>query len=203
MRNTPPIISRCAHSHARRFTGFASAYITYVYAILTQPSRTVGCTIRRRRTRCLKGEPPMRKALRILLLILGATSLATAQKLNVKIVNREDQDTSYDYAGVYSIGGSTTATSTTFHVTGATLTLQLPDGRTAVVNCASKFAEHFAGAAGNRRSCHVPLVDDIEADFHGDSAKLTWNVSIDGKKNQSETYRILGVMGKPQESKSQ
>jgi hypothetical protein len=26
----------------------------------------------------------------------------------------------------------------------------------AVVNCASKFAEHFADPAGNRRSCRVP-----------------------------------------------
>jgi hypothetical protein len=145
----------------------------------------------------------MRKALAVFLLILGFTSLAPAQKLKVKVVNREDQDNSYDYAGVYTIGGSTTETATTFHVTGATLTLQLPDGRRAVVNCASKFAEHFAGVAGNRRSCHVPLIDDIEAEFHGDSAKLSWNVSIDGKKSQSETYKILGVLAKPQETGSQ
>ena len=141
--------------------------------------------------------------LAIAALVLACAASASAQKLNVKIVNRADHDSSYDYAGVYSIGGSTTATATTFHVTGATLTLQLPDGRRAVVNCASKFAEHFAGPAGNRRSCHVPLVDDIQAEFHGDSAKLSWNVSIDGKKSQSETYKILAVLDKPQESKSQ
>jgi hypothetical protein len=145
----------------------------------------------------------MRKAVALSLLIVGFASLAPAQKLNVKIVNREDRDSSYDYAGVYSIGGSTTATATTFHVTGATLTLQLPDGRMAVVNCASKFAEHFAGPAGNRRSCHVPLVNDIQADFHGDSAKLSWSVSLDGKKIQSETYKILAVVDKPQEPKAQ
>lgn len=145
----------------------------------------------------------MKKALVISLLILGFASYTPAQKMSVKIVNREDHDSSYDYAGVYSIGASVTATATTFHVTGATLTLQLPDGRRAVVNCASKFAEHFAGPAGNRRSCHVPLVDDIQVDFHGDSAKLSWNVSIDGKKSQSETYKILAVLDKPQESKPQ
>jgi hypothetical protein len=145
----------------------------------------------------------MRRIFAILAVVLGFAPLVAAQKLNVKIVNREDQDNSYDYAGVYNIGGSTTATATTFHVTGATLTLQLPDGRRAVVNCASKFAEHFAGPAGNRRSCHVPLVDDIQAEFHGDSAKLTWNVSIDNKKSQSETYKILAVLDKPQETKSQ
>jgi hypothetical protein len=145
----------------------------------------------------------MRKALAISALIFVFASLAPAQKMNVRVVNREDHDSSYDYAGVYTIGGSTTATATTFHVTGSTLTLQLPDGRRAVVNCAYKFAEHFAGAAGNRRSCHVPLIDDIHADFHGDSAKLSWNVSIDGKKSQSETYKILAVLDKPQESKFQ
>jgi hypothetical protein len=145
----------------------------------------------------------MRLMLAASLLVLTFTSLASAQKLNVKVVNREDQESSYDYSGVYNVGGSTTATATTFHVSGATLTLQLPDGRRAVVNCASKFAEHFAGAAGNRRSCHVPLVDDIQAEFHGDSAKLSWNVSIDGKKSQSETYKILAVLDKPQESRVQ
>lgn len=142
----------------------------------------------------------MRTIVALCLLVAGLAPLAASQKLNVKIVNREDHDSSYDYAGVYNIAGSTTATATTFHVTGATLTLQLPDGRMAVVNCASKFAEHFAGAAGNRRSCHVPLVDTIQADFHGDSAKLSWNVSIDGKKSQSETYKILGIIDKPEGS---
>ena len=145
----------------------------------------------------------MRHLLRALLLAAMFAPFASAQKLNVTVVNREDQESSYDYAGVYTVGGSTTATAATFHVSGSTLTLQLPDGRRAVVNCASKFAEHFAGAAGNRRSCHVPLIDNIQAEFHGDSAKLSWNVSIDGKKSQSETYKILAVLEKPQEPKAQ
>ena len=93
-------------------------------------------------------------------------------------------------------GISTPAHQVTYHVTGATFSLLLPDGRVAVVNCDSKFAEHFAGHAGNKRSCRVPLVDDIEADFKGDNAKLSWNVSIDGKKSASETYKILAVLSK-------
>jgi hypothetical protein len=40
-------------------------------------------------------------------------------------------------------------------------------------------------------------VDSIEADFKGDNAKLVWSVSIDGKKMQTETYKILGVLDKP------
>jgi hypothetical protein len=82
-----------------------------------------------------------------------------------------------------------------YHVRGATLTLLLPDGRAAVVNCDSKFAERMAGAQGNHRSCRI--VADIVADFHGDKAKLEWVVSLDGKKKGSETYKILAILDKP------
>jgi len=84
-----------------------------------------------------------------------------------------------------------------FHVRGATFTLLLPDGRAAVVNCESKFKERMAGPRGNRRSCRMPLVDEIQAGFHGDNAKLEWVVSLDGKKTQSETYKILAILDKP------
>jgi hypothetical protein len=43
----------------------------------------------------------------------------------------------------------------------------------------------------------MPIVDDIQAEFDGGKAKLTWPVSIDGKKMASETYKILGVLDKP------
>src|SRR5258708_2675420 len=89
-----------------------------------------------------------------------------------------------------------------FSVRGATFSLLLPDGRIAVVNCDIKFAEHFAGAAGNHRNCREPLVDNIQADFHGGNAKLEWVVSLDGKKTQSETYKVLGVLNKPKSDKN-
>ena len=79
------------------------------------------------------------------------------------------------------------------HLTGATFTLPLPDGRMAVVNCESKFQERFAGR-GNRRGCRVPLVDDLQAEFKGHNAKLFWPVSLDGKKIDSETYKILAIV---------
>jgi hypothetical protein len=41
------------------------------------------------------------------------------------------------------------------------------------------------------------VVDSIEADFKGDNAKLIWPVSLDGKKMQTETYKILGIFDKP------
>jgi hypothetical protein len=126
-------------------------------------------------------------------LVLVCASSALAQKLNVKRIARQDKEDSYDYAAVYN----NIAVGKTFKVYGATFTLQLPDGRLAVVNCDSKFAEHMAGRAGNRRSCRAPIVDNIEADFKGDNAKLIWPVSLDGKKMQSETYKILGILDKP------
>jgi hypothetical protein len=129
----------------------------------------------------------------IAVLALVCASSVSAQKLNVKIIDRQDKEDSYDYAAVYN----NIAVGKTFKVQGATFTLQLPDGRLAVVNCDSKFAEHMAGRAGNRRSCRAPIVDNIEADFKGDNAKLIWPVSLDGKKMQSETYKILGILDKP------
>ena len=94
-------------------------------------------------------------------------------------------------------GTATPARSGSFDVKGATFSLQLPDGRIAVVNCDSKFAEHFAGRAGNHRDCRVPLIDEIQVEFDGDKAKLKWPVSIDGKKVESETYKVLGILDKP------
>jgi hypothetical protein len=94
-------------------------------------------------------------------------------------------------------GVSAPARSGAFDVKGATFSLQLPDGRIAVVNCDSKFAEHFAGRAGNHRDCRVPLVNELQTEFDGDKAKLIWPVSIDGKKMESETYKILGILAKP------
>lgn len=41
------------------------------------------------------------------------------------------------------------------------------------------------------------MVDSFQADFKGDNAKLIWAVSLDGKKVQSETYKILDILDKP------
>jgi hypothetical protein len=46
-------------------------------------------------------------------------------------------------------------------------------------------------------------VDTIQAEFKGDSAKLTWSVSIDGKKTQSETYKIIAVYPAPTKDEKQ
>src|SRR5712692_2052194 len=156
-------------------------------------------------------------------LILVCAVATSSQSLFVKIIDREDHDTDYTYivpghlishsteyvnckGGINNVncngsttttGSSTPAHQVSYHVRGATFSLLLPDGRVAVVNCDSKFAEHFAGPRGNHRSCRMPLVDNIQTEFHGDSAKLIWVVSLDGKKMQSETYKVLAILDKP------
>jgi hypothetical protein len=40
----------------------------------------------------------------------------------------------------------------------------------------------------------APLTINVCA---GDKAKLEWVVSLDGKKTQSETYKVLGILDKP------
>ena len=147
---------------------------------------------------------------------------ALAQTLTVKIVERHYSETDYTYVvGGFSTsnslgnvdcssgfrnvncnGSDSTTTYTMpaqqvpFQVRGATFSLRLPDGRIAVVNCESKFAERFAGPRGNRRSCRMPLVDELQVEFKGDRAKLMWSTSIDGRKTESETYNILGILKK-------
>jgi len=135
----------------------------------------------------------MKLSMSIALGLLVCGGSVFAQTLAVKIVDRQDKEDAYDYAAVYN----NVAVGKSFRVHGATFTLQLPDGRLAIVNCESKFAECMAGPGGNRRSCRTPLVEEIQVDFHGDNAKLIWPVSLDGKKMQSGTFKILGILGMP------
>ena len=118
-------------------------------------------------------------------------------------------------ANAVNCSGSTTTTGSSiparqvsYHVRGATFALQLPDGRIAVVNCEGKRTNRMSDAGkilagqGNEvtptfRSCRIPPVENIQAEFDGDKAKLKWSVSLDGKKTASETYKILAVLAKP------
>jgi hypothetical protein len=138
------------------------------------------------------------RTLSVAVVVICCVASAFAQKLTVKITGRQDNTTNISSTFVVPNYG----VHREFQVRGATLALQLPDGRVAVVNCESKFEQHFAGPAGNRRSCHVPLVDEIQAEFSGSQAKLTWVVSIDGKTTESETYKILAVLPKASDKDS-
>ncbi|MGA7157138.1 MAG: hypothetical protein WBY53_09840 [Acidobacteriaceae bacterium] len=159
-------------------------------------------------------------------LVISGGVVALGQKLDVKIIQRQTSETGYTYqvaghanstsngsadcnansygnsANVNCSGSGSSQSSYTapmvysYSVTGATFSLLLPDGRVAVVNCVSKFAEHFAGAAGNHRSCRMPIIDNVNVEFKGNKAKIFWPVSLDGKKLESETYTILAVLPK-------
>jgi len=156
------------------------------------------------------------------LLFLACTCIVYGQKMDVRIIQRQTGETNYDYVvpghyystsngdancSAYGDTANCSATGTTsgystpprevsYSVMGATFSLLLPDGRVAIVNCVSKFEERMAGPAGNHRSCRTPLVDNIQVDFKGKNAKLYWPVSLDGKKFESETYKILAVLPK-------
>lgn len=136
----------------------------------------------------------MKTVIGAVLVLLFFVPTVSAQKLHVKVVQRKSNEHSYDYTAAYNLFGTMQLLGGDFRVSGATLTLQLPDGRFVVVNCKSKFAERFRGPIGNRRSCRVPLVNNLVANFHGDKAKLFWSVSLNGKKKRSETYKILAVI---------
>jgi hypothetical protein len=101
---------------------------------------------------------------RLATLSMLAVSIYAGQKFDVKIINRQTGETGYSYvvpgrsqtnadatancngtANTVNCSGTGTATTTStpaqqvsYSVTGATFTLQLPDGRLAVVNCDSK-----------------------------------------------------------------
>lgn len=158
-----------------------------------------------------------------LLVLPIARIQAEKKEMTVKIIDRQNNETRATYTipgystsnstanlncyGTTTLNCSSTTTTTgmkvpartsSFTVQGATFALQLPDGRVAVVNCESKFKERFAGRAGNRRSCRMPVTDVIQVEFSGDNAKLKWPISLDGKKIESETYKILGVLDNKQ-----
>lgn len=88
-----------------------------------------------------------------------------------------------------------TAPSGSFQVQGATLSLALPDGRVALVNCRSKLNGGLSGFLYPYRSCREPWVNDIQAEFDGDKATLRWPAALDSRTMERETYRLLGIIG--------
>lgn len=157
----------------------------------------------------------MKKMIGVLVMVsLAPASQAQKQKLPVQILDRQSSETEYTYrvpgyassncsASVYGntassncFASGTPASSGSYSVHGATLSLLLPDGRLVVVNCSAKTNWTDWGHPTRYRGCREPITDRIEAEFSGDNAKLEWPVSIDGMKKQDETYKIIGVLTK-------
>jgi len=165
----------------------------------------------------LKNRRKARKAASLSLSFLLVVPMYAAERVSVKIVDRQNitsHYTSFDpghsetrstgTANCFGSGSyvncsgnekmvttSTPAQTSTYELQGATFSLALPDSRIVVVTCDSKHV--FAKV----RSCRMPTVNDIQAEFKGDKAKLFWPVSIDGKKLESETYKIINVIDRP------
>jgi hypothetical protein len=127
----------------------------------------------------------------------------TKTELTAVIPDRAETTATKSSTGEKKAAGSDKTAATTdkgtptrsVSVTGATLTLQLPDRRLVRVTCESKYA--FRLDYINRRSCRTPPVDEVTAEFNGDEAKLVWSVSLDNRKTQSETYTILNIVPSP------
>ncbi|MGA9585193.1 MAG: hypothetical protein WBQ95_07685 [Terracidiphilus sp.] len=81
----------------------------------------------------------------------------------------------------------------TYNVVGTTISLMLPDGRIALLNCVSKYS--IKGNYVNRRTCEMPLTEHVQAELNGKTAKLKWSVGTDGK-TLSETYKIVAYLDK-------
>jgi hypothetical protein len=153
------------------------------------------------------------------LLIATSVQSVCAQKLEATVLYRQTSDSNYfavipGYTSTPDQGGTDcsleplseacAAPSRTngaiasqgevaYNLVGTTLSLLLPDGRVALVNCVNKYS--LKGNYINRRICEMPLVEHVEAELNGKSAKLKWPVGADGKI-EAETYRIVTIFDK-------
>lgn len=165
----------------------------------------------------MRRVPWLALALAVSSFLISAVS-AAAQKVPVNILYRQDSDIVYhavipgysgpnaDVTGACTLdpdpancpdpNQSADAKGTpTYLLSGTTLSLRLPDGRIALVNCVSRHSAN--GNYINRRSCGIPLSERAEAEFVGQNAKLSWTLGTDSRKVESETYRVVAVLAKP------
>src|SRR5215472_15381042 len=149
---------------------------------------------------------------------ISSTQSAGAQKLDASVLYRQDSDVAYHavipgYSGPNAdVTGACTLDpdpancpmpghangEPAYLLIGTTLSLGLPDGRIAVVNCIDRHSAK--GNYINRRACGMPLVEHVGVEFAGRTAKLTWTAGQDGKKAETETYKVIALLAKPVET---
>lgn len=155
----------------------------------------------------------------VFLLIAASAQPVCAQKLDATVLYRQTSDSNYfavipGYTSTPDEGGTdcsleplSEACSTpsrangaiaspgqvSYNLVGTTLSLLLPDGRVALVNCVNKYSSK--GNYISRRICQMPLVTQVEAELNGKTARLKWPVGSDGKAD-AETYRIVAILDK-------
>jgi hypothetical protein len=88
-----------------------------------------------------------------------------------------------------------------YTVRGYAIALLLPDKRIVVATCSQKLNWTDWSSPTTYRSCRHPLTNDLDAEFDGENVKLSWPVSIDGKKMKSETYKIAGILNPTEKEK--
>ncbi len=143
---------------------------------------------------------------------------ALAQKLDASVLYRQDSDVAYhavipgysgpdaDITGACTLdpdpancpSPTVTGHEPSYTLIGTTLSLKLPDGRIALVNCVDRHSAK--GNYINRHACGMPMGEHVDVEFLGQSAKLTWLVTPDGKKIESETYKVVAMLDKPVET---
>lgn len=143
---------------------------------------------------------------------------ARAQKLDASVLYRQDSDVAYqavipgysgpnaDVTGACTLDPDPANCPTpgksngepAYTLIGTTLSLGLPDGRIAVVNCIDRHSAK--GTYINRHACGMPLVERVAVEFTGHSAKLSWLAGSEGKKPETETYKVVAMLAKPVET---
>jgi hypothetical protein len=149
--------------------------------------------------------------------LVFSVSSAHAQKLDASVLYRQDSDVAYvayvpghsgpqaDTTGACTLdpdpancpSSNPAPGEVNYTVVGTTISLELPGGRVALLNCVNRYSS--SGTSINRRSCGMPLVQHVLADFKGQTAKLTWPVGQNGKM-ESETYKVIAVLDKHTET---
>jgi hypothetical protein len=150
------------------------------------------------------------------LLIATSVQLVRAQKLDATVLYRQTSDSNYfavipGYTITPNEGGTDCSLEplseacaapshanaapgqVSYNLVGTTISLLLPDGRVALVNCVNKYSSR--GNYISRRICEMPLVEHVETELNGKNAKLKWPVGTDGKI-AAETYRIVAILDK-------
>ena len=152
----------------------------------------------------------------ILFIATGVQSVC-AQKLDATVLYRQTSDSNYfavipgytstpDEGGIdcsleplseacatpsRANGAIASLGQVSYNLVGTTLSLMLPDGRVALVNCVNKYSSK--GNYISRRICVMPLVEHVETELSGKNAKLKWPVGSDGKI-EAETYRVIAIL---------
>jgi hypothetical protein len=154
----------------------------------------------------------------VISLIFSLPTQCKKEQVKVRMLDQKESDGEYAVSypgyqqsncGVYVYGNQGQVNCTTvsapggqigYTVRGYALTLLLPDKRIVIAGCEKK-TNWTEFSANWYRSCRHPITNELDAEFEGDHVKLSWSVSLDGRKMKSETYKIAGVLSPIQTEK--